>query len=622
MAVLAAWMLTDWPAAAGPDPGEPNDPSAALAEPPATPAEAREALAAWERAVTADEKLTALETLARRARQQPLLLAPLASGTGTGEPRVRARLLEVLADAAAPDTVALARRAVVDPEPALAAVAAAVLGRLAPDGVRDDLISVWRQPATPAAATVEAVTAALSRAVSASELATLHDAETPAVRRAALDALRRQGARQCAAFLSDVEPSIADAAAAAIYDHRIEAAWEDLAEAGCSGENALTPAGRSRAVAAAWHAGGAPAAERLAAWLAATPAPADAAAEGAEVGRHALRALLDWSAPPDEDPLQRARRFHARPRPAAQAWPALRRQAAALAAWAERLGGPEAAAWKQWRAQLAQAPRSPKELALFLADPARPEGERLDHFRTALAAAGPLAELATAALNAPDAPLLRAEARAWIFRQRSLEAVPWLLQSLAGASPVEKQAAIRLLDQQRSAEAQDYLLRLLDQARFGLVDPAVVPEVVEAMERRARAEGPESRGLRAALDAWRSTQPPSLGDPLRPWRAALQPGDAEAGRAVFFSDTARCATCHRPAEPVGSALGSVETAPRLEGVARRLEGSALLEAVVLPADPASRRAGPPPSDGGCRPMGTVLTLRELRDLLTYLRTLP
>jgi hypothetical protein len=63
-------------------------------------------------------------------------------------------------------------------------------------------------------------------------------------------------------------------------------------------------------------------------------------------------------------------------------------------------------------------------------------------------------------------------------------------------------------------------------------------------------------------------------------------------------------------------------APVLGGVGSRLDAPALLEAVVLPADPATRRNRPAPDDGGCRPMGTILTLRELRDLLTYLRSLP
>lgn len=254
--------------------------------------EARRTLAAYARAGTPAQQLAALDALDALARHHPLVLAPLATDLEQGDPAVRARLLGLLAAAGTMEAVPVARWALLDADPTLAAAAAAgALAELAPAGVRNDLVAAWQQARPPAPATREALVAALARAVPAPALAALSRAEPPAMRAAALEALRRQGA-------------------------------------------------------------------------------------------------------------------------------------------------PEAAA-----------------------------------------------------LDAPESPLLRAEARAWLFRHHGANAVPWLLQSLAG---------------------------------------------------------------------------------------------------------------------VGS----------------RLEGNALLEAVVLPADPATRRQQPAPADGGCRPTGTLLTLRELRDLLTFLRTLP
>ncbi len=70
--------------------------------------------------------------------------------------------------------------------------------------------------------------------------------------------------------------------------------------------------------------------------------------------------------------------------------------------------------------------------------------------------------------------------------------------------------------------------------------------------------------------------------------------------------------------------------PDLDGVASRLTGSGLLESLIHPGaglakDYEGAAAGPPEEDASSRspmpPVGTLLTLRELRDLMTYLRTL-
>ena len=633
---LAAALTAVGPVAPGAPGTSAPPPDAAATAPPADtaswPRAARRALEAWETAVSTEEKLAAVEALAALSAEHPLVLAPLQAELSSAEAPVRARLLDALSRAGLPEAAEAARHALLDPDPALAVTAAAVLGRSAPAGVRDSLTALWRQAAPPAPGVSEAATTALAQAVPAAGLAALKADAHPGIRRAALNALRRQGARACAEFLALTE--LADEAAAALYDDRLEGGWPALVEAGLRADSPLAAPGRARAIAAAWHAGGAANADRLAAWLAAQPRPAEGAAPDPSA-RAAWRALLAWDAPPDDDPVLAGRPFRARPRPPAQSWEALVRHAPALQAWAGAFGGETAAGWTAWQARLARAPRAAKDLAAFLGDASHPEGERLYHFRTRLsgpsdASALPdlaAAALAAAALAAPDAPSLRAEARAWLFRRRGPDAVPWLLQSLANATATEKQAAIRLLDHPRSPEGDAYLVRLLGQARLGLVDPAVLPEVVEAVERRTRAEGPESRGLRAALDAWRASQVPSPGDPLRPWRPALQPGDAETGRDLFFSASARCASCHRAA-PAASAASAASAdpadarrAPALDGLAARLDGPALLEAVVLPDDPAPPRQ-PGPADGGCRPAGTLFTLRELRDLLAYLRSLP
>jgi len=574
---------------------------------------ASRALAAWPSASTPEAQLAVLDVLAPLVTDHPLVLAPVVVEMERADTRVQNRLLQLMGQAQWPEARHAAQRAVLDPDPELAATAAEILGRTNNPETLDSLLAVWRQPTPPTPRVAEAVVAALSRAVSPADLAALATAPEVDIRKAGLHALRRRRSSRLAEFLT--VPDLAGEAARAIYDERIEGASPSLIDLGTRPDSPLDEEARQRALAAAWPTGSTRHAEAVAAWLASQSAPDSGTAQNS-TARLAWEALIAWESPPELDPLAKDRPFSAHPRPAAESWEARQRHVQALAAWANSLGPEAEAAWNAWRARLDTAPRASGEFSQFLQDAAIPEGERVFFLRsrlTSAAEAGDSAELARAALAARDSPELRSAARAWSFPRHGPGAIPWLLESLADATASEKQDGIRLLDQYRSPEAQTYLLKLLNQARHGLVDPAVVPEVVDAIERRARAEGPESRGLRAALDAWRASQPPSLGDPLRPWRPALQPGDVDSGRVLFYSNLTRCAECHEPAQ---------SGIPPLNGLSSRFEGSALLEAITLPSAPATRRHSPPRPDGGCRPMGTLLTLRELRDLLSYLRTRP
>jgi len=575
----------------------------------------RNALNAWQHAQGTDAQRAALDDLEPLAATRPLILAPLRPALTMAEAPVRARVFTLMTEAGFHDIAGEARHALLDPDPTVAIAAAQVIGRLAPASARDDLLSVWESATPPDPAVAEAVTAALARSVAAPNLASLRASENPAVRQAALAALRLQASPQCAAFLGDPVTHIAESAAKALYEERLESAWPEWLTAAWRTPSPFPAGTQPYAIAAAWHTGGQAHAQAMAAWLASRlPAERDSPVDAAI--QLAWHALLHWDAPPDDDPLDSRQPFGARPRPAAEAWKAIEQQSSTLESWALTLGGAEAAEWRQWRARLTNAPRSTASFLEFLNDSGRPDGERLFHFQSRLAVttdAAAQTAMATAALKSESAPRLRSDARAWLFARHGAGAVAWMLESLASATPLEKQAAMRLIGQSESPETLPYLRRLLEQARLGLVDPAVVPELVEAAERRARAEGPEARSLRASLDAWRTAQAPSLGDPLRPWRPALQPGDAETGRALFFSEITQCAHCHRPGASQATA------APPLHGVSQRLDGPALLEAIVLPKPPHPPRDTPAI---GCRPMGTLLTLRELRDLMSFLQSHP
>lgn len=98
------------------------------------------------------------------------------------------------------------------------------------------------------------------------------------------------------------------------------------------------------------------------------------------------------------------------------------------------------------------------------------------------------------------------------------------------------------------------------------------------------------------------------------WAAvALEGGDPEAGRIVLqYSSTGSCLRCHA-LEGTGGHAG-----PALDGVALRLNPTQLLQALVDPQAEVAEGYG---ASSAMPAMGTLLTPRELRDLVAYLRTL-
>ena len=98
------------------------------------------------------------------------------------------------------------------------------------------------------------------------------------------------------------------------------------------------------------------------------------------------------------------------------------------------------------------------------------------------------------------------------------------------------------------------------------------------------------------------------------WAAlALEGGDPDAGRLVLqYSSTGSCLRCHA-LEGTGGHAG-----PALDGVALRLDATQLLQALVDPQAEVAEGYG---ASSAMPAMGPLLTPRELRDLVAYLRTL-
>jgi len=228
-----------------------------------------------------------------------------------------------------------------------------------------------------------------------------------------------------------------------------------------------------------------------------------------------------------------------------------------------------------------------------------------------------------------------------------------LLASVVGssASLAEQQSALASLGQIQSATGREMLTRLVDQLIQGKVAADIQLDVAEAARTSKHAP------LIARLDSLEKARAGAA--PLVAYADVLLGGDARRGqRVVFQSAAAQCTKCHN----FGTGPGA-DAAPRLRGVGSRLTREQLLEALVDPSaritpgfgpvqltlkngqgffgtlreetethivvdagttprrivktDIAKRTNGP----SAMPPMGTVLTRRELRDLVEYLSTL-
>jgi mono/diheme cytochrome c family protein len=90
-------------------------------------------------------------------------------------------------------------------------------------------------------------------------------------------------------------------------------------------------------------------------------------------------------------------------------------------------------------------------------------------------------------------------------------------------------------------------------------------------------------------------------------------GNAMHGKKVVFENSkSECLRCHKINGSGGIA------GPSLDGVASRLEGGQLLDALLLPSAEVTEGFG---TYSAMPPMGSLLSQREIRDVVAYLKTL-
>ncbi len=576
-------------------------------------------------------RLNALWGLASLARSEPVLLNEVLLFFTSAEPDIRALAVhitgELQGDVPAGSILAMLRDESVD----VRTEAALAIARLHPPASANALKEALVACSDEEPFLRHALTYALSRVLLPAEITVIgSDASSLRVKAAAVQALRMRRSAELAAFLNDDEPAIVRSAAAAITDGGVTPAFPALALSlgRCAEHSALIEPGFVRStLLAAHYCGTAEAAEVVADFAGLAPEKVPA-----ELRAAAIAALSAWDVPAVKNPVPGSIESPL-PRPAGIARPHLLRLL------------PDAA-----RTQ----PDADK-LAAAIADTKLSDAERIEALQQ-LAALQPAKalELSRAMMPGHGTAALRASARTTIMRLDANASYTQLNEAIATGSPQEMQAVISVARRFDSKHAEAAWLDLGKHFLSGRIASEARLEVLEGLTQRDVATRGKFRRLLEAVEASYDED----ADPLARWRLCESGGDPDKGRVVFeTSIEANCTACHSLRGHGGT------SAPELDSVASRLNREQLLaslirpssriatgygevtvtlddatshhgilrqrdDALVLLATPLGPRRLPAASVQSLSPpvspmpsMATLLTPREVRDLLAWLETL-
>jgi len=184
--------------------------------------------------------------------------------------------------------------------------------------------------------------------------------------------------------------------------------------------------------------------------------------------------------------------------------------------------------------------------------------------------AGPRLESCLEIALGDDDPVLRAAGRDVVAETDPARALRLFAQTLRSGTTLEQQRALARLSAMALLGADQLLERQFDQLLKNKLPPALHLDVLEA----ARVRQTES--LQQRLAAYETAA--TADDPLTKFRWALEGGDRDRGRAVFFNNTAvQCQRCHAAD---GRRAGDV--GPDLSGIGAKHDRKYLLSAVITP----------------------------------------
>ncbi|HMB93080.1 MAG TPA: HEAT repeat domain-containing protein, partial [Rhodothermales bacterium] len=560
----------------------------------------------------------------------------LASFLQDEDPEIRAQAAKVIGDVRYANAADALLPLLQDDAPRVRFFAAEALGRIAYPPAVQPIIDMLEANNDEDAYLRHAGALALARIGEADPIIELADHPSRALRIAAVVALRRLKNPEVARFLEDEDAFIVTEVARAINDDfSIEEALPALAQV-LENPRFTNEALMRRAINANHRLGTAEAANRVATYAARPDVPEALAVE-------ALASLGVWPKPSLHDRVDgRYRDLGTRDPAIAKAAVAeviepllLNGSSAVKVAAAETAGRLTYGAVAPTLARLVRQDAAPEVRAAALQALHATGYSELDVvIEDALADTDPEVRM-TALTLVPELDL-------------SDDRTATLLASVLGRTTMEEQqAALQTLGTLQTTEANAVLEAQLDQLVAGTLRPEIQLDVMEAVDSSGSAP------LTTRLEQYREARPDD--DLVAVYREALEGGDPREGAQIFYrNESAQCVRCHAVGDygggvgpnllGIGSVLSreqlleslvdpsariapgygietvTLENGQTLSGTVRQETASQLIMLVdeeerrIDKAEIAQRQHAP----SSMPPMGSVLTRRQLRDLVAFL----
>ena len=444
-----------------------------------------------------------------------------------------------------------------DSSPRVRSLAAIAVGKFRDKNAFEPIVTMLRDAADKDPVLRHAGVMGLIGSGDAKQIASLRGDASPAVRMAAVVALRRLESPEVGAFLADKEPAVVMEAARAIAEVPITAALPQLASLDVKSRSG--PLLR-RVLAANFRLGTADSAKRLASLAAATDTPEPQRLE-------ALDELAKWTAPSGRDRITGLWRPIA-PRDAKPA-------ADAFASVAANLLGSAPDAVRTVAASLAgqyNVTTAGDTLVALVSNQQASAKSRAE----ALKSLGAMkhAKLADAVklASVDSSEVVRREATALQSKLGGGSAggaVAPFVAALEKGTTSEKQHALEQLGEMKDSAADAVISAQLVKLLAGQLAPELTMELLDAAAQRT------DEGVKERLAKFEATR--KKDDTIGGFRELLYGGNAENGRKIFLEKVeASCARCHK----VGSE--GAEVGPELTDVGAKQKRDYLLESIVAP----------------------------------------
>jgi putative membrane-bound dehydrogenase-like protein len=496
--------------------------------------------------------------LGRRIQSAVLPLRPLLNDR---DPEIQAQVLRVVGDAHHDGFADMAVDLLASPHPRVQLFAGLALGKIGSKkhvpAIADFLDANNNKDVFLRHAGVVALARAAEESSRSVLSLTRHPSES--VRLAAVVALRRIGNSGVAMFLNDSSEKVANEAAHAIHDEfSITAAMPSLAGMLDVGLVASEPILR-RAINANLRLGRPQNAQRLAKFAIRETAPESMRVE-------AIRSLAIWETPPKLDRVE-GRYRDLGVRPVEQIYDIFDQYIGNLLSSKSDVVR-EAAADAISRLNYGNAA---ERLSRLANDKSLPAQLRASAVEALYSIDADEVDAAVAMAIKTKSPLLRTAAVRVLAKRnaKSQELFPALNDAINSADLREKQNAFGVLGTLKSQEAIALLEIKTQQLINGTAPSSLQLDILEAAKANRGGKLAQmildydaGRAKRALVDRFSET---------------LEGGDAMVGESIFRTNfTAQCIRCHK----VGQVGGDV--GPNLNGLAKRLDGRAMLESLIDP----------------------------------------